>query len=140
MMVTVLYRMAGEPEVTGETKFADVKADQWYTDAVIWAEETGIAKGMTEDTFAPGATVTREQAATFLYRYVTEYLGVEAIEGADLSQFKDASAISGYAKEAMAWAVAEELFEGFTDGTIQARETLTRVQLAKLLTVLDQAF
>ncbi len=140
MMVTVLYRMAGEPEVTGESKFADVKAGQWYTDAIVWAEANGIAKGLTDDTFAPNTTVTREQAATFLYRYVTVYLGVEVTGGADLSRFKDASSISGYAQEAMAWAVAEELFQGFEDGTIQAKATLTRVQLAKLLTVLDQKF
>jgi len=140
MMVTVLYRMAGEPEVTGESKFIDVKAGQWYTDAIVWAEANGIAKGLTDDTFAPNTTVTREQAATFLYRYVTVYLGVEVTGGADLSRFKDASSISGYAQEAMAWAVAEELFQGFEDGTIQAKATLTRVQLAKLLTVLDQKF
>ena len=68
----------------------------------------GIAKGITETRFAPNSNVTREQAATFLYRFVTEYLEVESAESADLSMYKDADRISSYAKTAVAWATAKK--------------------------------
>ena len=140
MIVTTLYRMAGEPEVTGNSTFADVQEGQWYTEAVLWAEANGVAKGLSETSFGPNVSVTREQAAVFLYRYVTLCLGETPVEGADLTVFGDSDTISAYATEAMAWALAEGLFTGFEDGTIRAKETLSRVQLAKLLTVLDQRF
>ncbi|MGM9639791.1 MAG: S8 family serine peptidase [Faecousia sp.] len=140
MLVTTLYRMAGEPEVAELSTFTDVPANRWYARAVAWAQDTGIAKGVTDTAFAPNASVTREQAATFLYRYVTLYLKVEPVKGADLSVYKDAGKISGYAKEAIAWATAEGLFIGFENGTLQPRDTLTRIQLAKLLTIPDQKF
>lgn len=138
MIVTTLYRMAGSPQAMTDHGFTDVSGEQWYTEAVAWAGENGITMGLTEDTFGPNVTATREQTATFLYRYVTEYLGQDPAEGADLSQFTDHAAISGYAEETMAWAVAAELFEGFGDGTLRPRESLTRVQLAKLLMALEQ--
>ena len=69
MMVTVLYRMAGSPEVTAENPFTDVPADTWYTDAVIWASENGITAGTSETTFSPTNSLTREQLATFFYRF-----------------------------------------------------------------------
>ncbi|MGM9639956.1 MAG: S8 family serine peptidase [Faecousia sp.] len=140
MLVTTLYRMAGEPEVAEKSTFTDVSENQWYAKAVAWAQDLGIATGVTDTTFCPNASVTREQAATFLYRYVTLYLKQEPVKGADLSVYKDADKISGYAKEAIAWATAEGLFNGFENGTLQPKGTLTRVQMAKLLTVLDQKF
>lgn len=85
--------------------------------------------------------MTREQAATFLYRYVTEYLKQEPVQGADLSIYADAGKISNYAKKAVAWATAEGIFEGYKeDGTLRPAACLTRVQMAKLLTILDQKF
>lgn len=140
MIVTTLYRMAGSPQVATDRSFTDVEDGKWYTDAVAWAVEAGIAKGITETAFAPNATATREQAATLLYRYVTLYLGDAAVQGADLSGFTDSNAISGYAETAMAWAVSEGLFQGFEDNTLRARGPLARAQLAKLLTVLEQEF
>lgn len=140
MLVTSLYRMAGAPDVSGETTFTDVPAGKWYTNAVAWARSAGIAKGVTETAFAPNASITREQAAVFLYRYVTLYLKQEPAKGANLSVYKDADKISNYAKEAVAWATAEGLFQGFENGTMQPKGTLARVQMAKLLTVLDQKF
>ena len=139
MMVTVLYRAAGAPEVENASKFTDVAADQWYTDAVAWAAENGIVYGITDTTFCPNQNVTREQAATILYRYVTEYLEVEVEEGAELN-YTDAEQISDYAREAVAWATAEGFFQGFPDGSIQPKGTLTRAQMAKLLTVLAEKF
>ncbi|MGM9641321.1 MAG: S-layer homology domain-containing protein, partial [Faecousia sp.] len=140
MLVTTLYRMAGEPEVTELSTFTDVPKNQWYAKAVAWAQDLGIATGVTDTTFCPGKAVTREQAAAFLYRYVTLYLKQEPAKGADLSVYKDADKITGFAKEAIAWATAEGLFNGFENGTFQPKGTLTRAQMAKLLTVLDQKF
>ena len=139
-LVTTLYRLAGEPEVTGKTSFTDVAGHRYYAKAVAWAEAQGIVHGMTTTTFAPEGKVTREQAATFLYRYVTEYLKQEAVEGADLKDYVDGDKVMNYAQAAFSWAVAEGLFEGYGDGTLRPATTLTRAQMAKLLTILDQNF
>lgn len=136
MLVTTLYRLAGEPEVAEKTTFQDVPDGRYFSRAVAWAQANGIVKGVTEDAFCPDALVTREQAATFLYRYATGYLGQAPVEGADLSVYQDAGDISGYAREAVAWATAGGLFQGFGDGTLQPKGTLTRAQMAKLLAVL----
>ena len=140
MAVTVLYRLAGEPEVTGETAFTDVNEEAYYYRALLWASQNEIAKGITETKFAPNGSVTREQAVTFLYRYVVNYLSQEPASGSDLSVFRDADEISTYAKEAMAWAAAEGLLEGYGDGTVGPMNPVTRAQMAKFLTVLSQAF
>ncbi|MBP3654227.1 MAG: S-layer homology domain-containing protein [Oscillospiraceae bacterium] len=138
MIVTTLYRMAGSPRVETDYSFKDVEDGMWYAEAVAWALETGIAKGIGETTFAPNETATREQMATFLHRYAMLCLGDGATQGADLSGFSDSNDISGYAEAAMAWAVSEGLFQGFGDDTLRPGAPLTRVQLAKLLTVLEQ--
>ena len=140
MLVTTLYRLADSPEVGEGATFTDVAEGAWYADAIAWAQDVGIAKGITETRFAPNSNVTREQAATFLYRFVTEYLKIESAESTDLSMYKDADKISSYAKTAVAWATAKNLFEGFPNGTLQPKDTLTRAQLAKLMTILDQNF
>ena len=140
MLVTALYRLAGEPEVTEPATFTDVAQGRYYADAVAWAEDLGIVKGITATAFQPEGTVTRQQAATFLYRYVTEYLEQEAVEGADLTAFTDGSKVQDYAKTAMSWAVAEGFFEGYGDGTLRPFTALTRAQMAKLLTILDLDF
>ena len=139
-LVTTLYRLAGTPEVTEPATFTDVKEGHYYTDAVAWAEDLGIVQGMTTTTFVPEGIVTREQAATFLYRYVTLYLKQEPIPGTDLKAYIDGEAVHSYAKTAMSWAVAEGFFEGYGDGTLRPGKTLTRAQMAKLLTILDQNF
>ena len=139
-LVTTLYRLADTPEVTEPATFTDVKEGRYYTDAVAWAEDLGIVQGMTTTTFVPEGIVTREQAATFLYRYVTLYLKQEPIPGTDLKAYIDGEAVHSYAKTAMSWAVAEGFFEGYGDGTLRPGKTLTRAQMAKLLTILDQNF
>ncbi|MGM9640495.1 MAG: S-layer homology domain-containing protein [Faecousia sp.] len=140
MLVTTLYRMAGEPEVSEKSTFTDVPADQWYASAIAWAQDVGVANGVTETVFCPDALVTREQAAAFLYRYVTEYLKAEPVKGADLSAYKDADSTSVYAREAIAWATAEGIFQSYPDGTLQPKGHLIRIEMAKILTVLDQKF
>ena len=139
-LVTTLYRLAGEPEVTEPATFADVAEGRYFTDAIAWAEDLGIAEGITETEFAPEGAVTREQAVTFLYRYVVNYLGQEPARGGDLSIFRDAGKISDYAREAMAWATAEGFLEGYGDGTVGPRNPVTRAQMAKFLTILSKAF
>lgn len=140
MLVTTLYRMAGAPEVQESVCFEDVTDGRYFTKAVAWARESGIAQGMTTTQFAPDAAVTREQAAVFLYRYVTEYQKQEPVVGGDLSWFTDSNLISDYAQNAMAWATAAGLLEGFGNGMVGPKETLTRAQMAKLLTILDCNF
>ena len=139
-LVTTLYRLAGSPEVTELSTFTDVGKDAYYTKAIAWAQDVGVATGMTDTTFAPAKAVTREQAATFLYRYVTLVLEEEPTQGRDLTDFTDGGKVHDYAKTAMAWAVAEEFFEGYGDGTLRPGAFLSRAQMAKLLTILDQNF
>lgn len=140
MLVTTLYRLAGEPEVTEPATFTDVAQGRYYTNAIAWAEKNGIAKGVGGQKFTPNALLTREQTATFLYRYVTEYLKEEPVKGADLSRYTDAGRISQYAKKAVAWATAVGLLEGYGDGTVGPQNTTTRAQMAKFLTILDKKF
>ena len=111
MLVTVLYRLAGEPEVDFKTCFLDVKKGQWYSEAVIWAYEEGITMGTDAAHFSPDAAVTREQTATFLCRYA-QWEGYDVSTRADLSGFPDADTVSAYAGDAVSWAVANGLISG----------------------------
>ena len=140
MLVTTLYRLAGEPTVAEPATFTDVSQDQYYASAIAWAEDVDIAKGVGETCFAPNQTVTREQAATFLYRYVIHFLEQTPDIQGDLSSFTDSAQISGYAKEAMSWAMAAGLLEGYGNGTIGPKNPVTRAQMAKFLTILDTEF
>ena len=140
MLVTTLYRLAGEPEVTEAATFTDVPENRYFTQAIAWAQDVGLAKGVTETRFAPESSVTREQAVTFLYRYVTLILEQEPGRGGDLTQFTDAGKISKFAEEPMAWATAEGFLEGYGDGTVGPQKFVTRAQMAKFLTILSQDF
>ena len=140
MMVTTLYRLAGEPQVEGTATFQDVKSSAYYANAVAWAEANGIAKGIDTGVFAPNAPVTREQAAAFAYRYVTAYLGKTPAPGASLGGFQDAGLVSDYAAESLSWAHAAGLMVGYGDGFLGPKDTVTRAQMAKLLTLLAQNF
>lgn len=137
MVVTTLYRMAGEPEVTGTTSFTDVQADSYYADAVAWARETGITNGVSETSFAPDAPVTREQAVTFLYRYAALTQGQNPTPEGKLDGFADGKQVTDYAVTAMAWAVGEGMIQGSGDGRIRPQDGLTRVEAAKLLTIVN---
>ncbi|MFQ8926792.1 MAG: 5'-nucleotidase C-terminal domain-containing protein [Evtepia gabavorous] len=122
MMVTVLYRMAGSPEVTAENPFTDVPADTWYTDAVIWASENGITAGTSETTFSPTNSLTREQLATFFYRFA-DFENPDPIEiTGDLTGFTDAGQVASYATDAMKWAIGEGLISGTTETTLSPRQ------------------
>ena len=131
-LVTILHRLAGEPEPGGDSGFSDVAAGTWYTDAVAWAAQNGIVNGTTDTTFAPGDDITREQLAVILYRYAA-YQGYDVSQRADLSGFGDASSISGYAQEALSWAHAQGLVLGFEDGSLRPQGTANRAQIAAVL-------
>ena len=130
-MVTVLYRMAGTPEVKAENPFQDVAPNQWYTGAVTWAAANGIVLGKTADRFDPNAPVTREQIAAILYRYAT-YLGMDVSARSELSGYGDAGKIRNYAQEAMSWAVATGLIQGMTNTVLSPGGSATRAQAATL--------
>ncbi len=129
-LVTVLYRLVGEPEVDGMVNpFTDVAADTWYTDAVIWAANNGIVTGVTETTFAPNANISREQLVTILYRF----FGEPEADTLVLAGYADANAISGYAVDAMAWAVGNGIVNGITETVLAPQGTATRAQIATIL-------
>lgn len=132
MLVTVLYRAAGEPTVTGITnKFTDNKQGQYYYNAVLWASNMGIVNGATATTFDPNGNVTREQIAAILYRYE----GSPTVTGS-LSGYHDQAQVSSFAVTAMQWAVGTGIITGVTSGgrtTLSAKGNATRAQVAVML-------
>ena len=127
MVVTVLYRSVGEPPVSEPSTFVDVPGNQWYADAVAWAQDNGIVNGVSATEFEPDTDVTREQIATILWRYA----GCPEAE-ADLSGYADAAKVSGYAKEAIEWAVAQGIMQG--DGKkLHPLDSATRAEFACLV-------
>ena len=131
-LVTILYRMEGQPAVSGDLPFTDVEAGTWYTNAVVWAAQNGIVNGVGDDTFAPGNDLTREQLVTILYRYA-ESKGYDVSASADLAGYPDGEEIQAYAREAMAWAVAENIIRGMEDDTLKPAGNASRAQIATIL-------
>ena len=132
MLVTVLYRAAGEPSVTGITnKFTDNKQGKYYYNAVLWASNKGIVNGATATTFDPDGNITREQIAAILYRYA----GSPSVTGS-LSGYSDQAQVSSFAVTAMQWAVGSGIITGVTSGgktTLSAKGNATRAQVAVML-------
>lgn len=131
-LVTILYRMASSPEVTGEMPFTDVAEGQYYYSAVLWAAQNGIATGMGGGSFAPNAPLTREQLVTFLARYAKS-LGVDVSPSGSLTDFTDASQVSPYAADAMVWAIGSGLITGMGNNTLAPKGTATRAQAAQVI-------
>lgn len=133
MLVTILYRAAGEPSVAGITnKFTDNKQNQYYYEPVLWASSKGIVNGATATTFDPDGKITREQIAAILYRYA----GSPAASSSALNGFADRSAVSSYAVTAMQWAVGNGIITGVsTNGrtTLSAKNNATRAQVSVML-------
>ena len=132
MVVTILYRLEGEPAVTGDAHFTDLVSGQYYLDAVAWASQNDIVNGVGENTFAPNEDITREQMATILYRYA-QYKGLDVSTAADLSGYPDAAQVQTYAQKAMSWAVAEGIVAGMDDGTLNPAGNASRAQIATIL-------
>lgn len=133
MIVTILYRLEGEPSPTGACPFQDVASGKYYEKAITWAAENGIVSGFSADTFGPDQNITREQMAAILYRYAT-YKKYDVSTAGDLSKFPDADKVSSYAVDAMKWANAAGLINGSNDGKLYPAGNATRAQVAAILT------
>ncbi|MBR6914894.1 MAG: S-layer homology domain-containing protein, partial [Clostridia bacterium] len=134
MIVTVLWRMEGEPSPGGAAPFSDLSAD-WYRGAVAWAAENGIVNGTGEGRFSPSTPLTREQIAVIMIRY-SSYKGFDFPDRADLSAFPDGASVAGYAADAVSRSVAAGLLTGTPrDGLtyLDPRGTATRAQVAAIL-------
>lgn len=132
MLVTVLYRMEGSPEASGQSAFKDVASGAYYAKAVAWAAQNGIVSGLSADTFGPDKNITREQLAAILMRYAG-FKQADVSAAGDLSAFKDASDISAYARDAVKWAVGSGYISGMTSDTIVPKNGATRAQVAAIL-------
>ncbi len=130
MLVTVLYRLSGETS-NGDSGFADVPADAWYSAAVAWAKEAGVVSGVSETSFAPNQPITREQMATILYSYANAQVDEDA--KAALATFADAGNISSYATVPVSWAVEQGLLSGVGNQTLEPQGVATRAQVATIL-------
>lgn len=127
MLATTLYRAAGSPAVTGTDAFPDTQDGAWYSDAVLWAAQTGIIRGYDDGQFGTGDPVSREQIAVILWRYD----GSPAAEAAEA--FADQSEISAYAVEAAAWARASGIMQGREGNLFAPRASATRAEVAVML-------
>ena len=132
MLVTVLWRMEGEPTVNSANPFTDVAAGTWYTDAVTWANANGIVNGMSATTFEPNGNLTREQIAAILYRYA-KVKGWNINGASSLSAFPDGSQVAEWAVRAMEWTYSEGLIIGRDDGRLDPKGQASRAEVATIL-------
>ena len=132
MMVTVLYRVAGSPDVTGYTNPFNDLTESWYRNAVVWAYHMGVTDGVKADRFAPDQPVSREQLVSMLYRYRQLTMATPALMDA-LSPFRDASLISSWAEEPMRWAVTSGVITGTSSTRLSPDGSANRAQMATIL-------
>lgn len=136
MVVTVLYRLEGEPGMGGTCPFTDVKEDAWYYSAVKWAQNCGVVNGMSATTFEPDTPVAREQLAAILYRYTKEVLKSDDLDGIMLMGFTDNGDISDYAGTPLSWAFGHGIIQGTDTETgkyLYPQANATRCQIAAIL-------
>ena len=132
MLVTVLYRLEGSPDVSGiENPFSDL-ADNAYHDAILWASDNRIANGWQDGTFGANGTLTREQLAVFLHRYAN-YKGYDTNTYSDIGGFSDAKDVGEFARESMCWAVGEGIINGTTATTLSPKTGANRAQVATMM-------
>ena len=132
MLVTVLYRLEGSPDVSGiENPFSDL-ADIAYHDAILWASDIRIANGWQDGTFGANGTLTREQLAVFLHRYAN-YKGYDTNNYSDIGGFSDAKDVGEFARESMCWAVGEGIINGTTATTLSPKTGANRAQVATMM-------
>ncbi|WP_211274527.1 S-layer homology domain-containing protein, partial [Paenibacillus oryzae] len=132
MIVTVLYRMAGNPQVAGESIFIDVSSDSWYSDAIEWAVQKGIVNGYSNNSFGTNDAVTREQLVALLYRY-GQINNLDTTVSGDLSNFADKDKISDWATESMKWAIGKGIISGKGNNRLDPSGTATRAEIATIL-------
>ena len=128
MVVTVLWRLAGEPAVATDAPFSDVESGKWYSQAVTWAYMMGITQGYDDGRFGINDSVTREQLVVMLWRM----LGKPPVTG-DMSGFSDADQISPWAKDAMSWAVGIGVLNGDDTGALNPGGQATRAEVAQIM-------
>ena len=132
MMATVLYRLSQDQAPVFEEIFTDVHANQWFANGIIWAYQKNVVNGYDDGNFGPDDDVTREQFAAMLYRYA-QSRQYDTSASADLGRFGDAGQVSDYARNAMAWAVAEGYINGLPGDILSPKGTATRAQCATIL-------
>lgn len=132
MLVTVLYRYEGQPQVSGGVPFDDLEEGSWYSDAVNWAYQNGIVNGTSATTFSPEAQITREQIVTIFYRYAASR-GCETDNLADLSVYTDLASVMEYAQVPFRWAVANGIVNGTSATTLDPQSSATRSQCAAII-------
>ena len=130
--VTVLYRIAGEPQVTIDNPFADVESGRFYTNAVLWAYDMGITTGVDSTHFDPNGTLVRQAMVTFLMRFA-DTIQIDTSARADLSGYTDEDQVSRYARTAMEWAVSEGIISGMTADTLAPAGVASRAQIATII-------
>ena len=147
MFVTMLWRLEGEPYEEGTAQagmnYSDVDGDDWYYKAVLWGVKNDIVKGTSDTTFSPDASLTREQMATFLYRYKNGNGRLETGEEdpsassqndiSAIGSYTDADQVSSWAKEAVTWAIANGIINGVSEKKLAPQGTATRAQAATIL-------
>ena len=139
MLVTILYRIEGEPSVSYSGKFSDVPSGRWYSKAVEWAAAQGIVGGYSNGKFGPEDSVTREQLAAILYRYAGKTKGFDVSASASLSGYTDSAKVSAYAQSAVKWAIATNLLLP-TSGKLNAGADATRAEVAVAVARFHQQF
>ena len=128
MLATVLYSLEGSPDQDAACTFSDVSGETWYTDGVVWATENGIASGYGNGQFGPNDSITREQFVVMLWKYAgSPKAGNQALG------FTDSDQASGYALEALSWAVEKGIMSGYANGQLAPGGTATRAQAAQML-------
>ena len=132
MIVTILYRLEGEPEVTAEIPFNDVEAGTWYTDAVIWAAENEIVSGYGNGKFGPNDHITREQLAAILYRYA-QVKGTAVSPDQNIMDYEDVFDVSPWASEGLRWAVQLGIVQGVGNHKLAPKGDATRAQAAAMI-------
>ncbi len=135
MIVTIIGRM-GAAETVGGSAFTDVEENAYYAPYIAWASENGIVSGFEDGTFRPDESVTREQTAAILYRYMN-YIGADVSAEADILSYTDASDISEYAVQAIQWARGAGVINGYTDGSLAPRSGITRAEFAAMISTVS---
>ena len=131
MLVTVLYRLEGQP-AGAEAAFSDVAVEAWYASAAAWAAEAGIANGVSGGAFAPERSITRQELAAMLYRYAG-YAGLDTSARQPLTAFADGAERAGWAEEALSWALATGLLTGKDGGRLDPAGNASRAEVAAVL-------
>ena len=138
-VVQMLYNLEGQPQVSGDSGFSDIRDDQWYAKAVAWASANDVVAGYEDGTFRPTRAVTREEFAQILYNYA-KFKGYGLSASADLGKFPDSGQVSSWAETALGWANGNGLINGHGDGRLDPKGSTIRAQAASILMNFDKGF